>query len=431
MSWSSIPTAASTWGDAAGAATKSAWAGVSAPATADALESRQQQALQQILTALQGIPVVTQRDRAALTAKANEIATPILRALGISADVAQTLILQAVAQIGGLGFLNALLPPARNDLNEIVLNPDGGVWVLPKSGSGFLRLDMPLSTDAAWRAVEALLAPLGRTLTEASPSVGAKLPREQGFGGARVQAMHPVIVPGSRFPSVNIRLFEAKPVKPEQLLAWDALPEFVLHELLAAVANKCRVLICGGTATGKTTFLSALACGIPNDARIVKIEDPEEIYLEHAHVVTIEARPAILGSDVPEYTLRNGVDDAMRMSPKWLIVGEVRKGDAALALFRAQMSDHPGLSTFHAESAPHAAFRMAVIMKADAGVDLDASYAIFANAVDLVVQVGWRDKKRKIVGVWQVDGLQHGKVAFSTLWEYGQSTMKPITRQRH
>ncbi len=158
---------------------------------------------------------------------------------------------------------------------------------------------------------------------------------------------------------------------------------------MEAVASKLRVLVVGGTATGKTTLLSALANGIPQHARIVKIEDPEEIWLQHPNVVTLEARPSPPGSTVPPYRVQDGVDDAMRMAPDWLIVGEVRTGQAALSLFRAQMSDHPGLCTFHAEGAEAAVHRMSVIMFADAQVPLEAAKEIFAQAVDLVVQVGW------------------------------------------
>ena len=118
------------------------------------------------------------------------------------------------------------------------------------------------------------------------------------------------------------------------------------------------------------------------------VEDPEEIWLQHPNVVTLEARPAPPGSTVPPYRVQDGVDDAMRMAPDWLIVGEVRTGQAALSLFRAQMSDHPGLCTFHAEGAEAAVHRMSVILFAHSQVRMEAAKEIFAQAVDLVVQVG-------------------------------------------
>ena len=132
-------------------------------------------------------------------------------------------------------------------------------------------------------------------------------------------------------------------------------------------------MVIGGTATGKTTLLSALCHGIPSAARIVKIEDPEEIWVPHPNVTTLEARPAPPGSNVPSYTVADGVDDAMRLAPTYVIVGEVRRGDAALALFRAMMSDHAGLTTFHADGPEHAAYRIGVIMYSDAGVRMEAA----------------------------------------------------------
>ena len=205
----------------------------------------------------------------------------------------------------------------------------------------------------------------------------------------------------------------------------------MIDGLVEAVASKLRVLVVGGTATGKTTLLSALANGIPRSARVVKIEDPEEIWLAHPNVVTIEARPAPSGSTVAPYRVQDGVDDAMRMAPDWLIVGEVRTGQAALSLFRAQMSDHPGLSTFHAEGAETAVHRMSVIMFADAGVHMEAAKEIFIQAVDLVVQVGWLGGKRRILGVWEtMPEMKAGNVEFRQVYQPGDTKLGRLSRRR-
>jgi pilus assembly protein CpaF len=208
------------------------------------------------------------------------------------------------------------------------------------------------------------------------------------------------------------------------------LPEVVLAALLEAVSSRLRVMVVGGTATGKTTLLSALCHGIPADARIVKVEDPEEIWLPHPNVTTLEARPAPPGSDVPAYTVSDGVDDAMRLAPSHLIVGEVRTGDAALSLFRALMSDHAGLTTFHAEGPEEALFRLGVILFADAQVRFEAAKGLFVQAIDLVIQVGWREKTRRCLGVWEVGDLSGGKVTFRILWQPGEAEMKAPERRR-
>jgi len=109
----------------------------------------------------------------------------------------------------------------------------------------------------------------------------------------------------------------------------------------------------------------------------------------------------------------------------------VRTGQAALSLFRAQMSDHPGLSTFHAEGPQAAVHRMAVIMLSDAGVDMEAAKEIFAQAVDLVVQVGWRDGRRRILGVWETEPeMKAGNVGFRQVYRAGDMEMNGISRKR-
>ena len=121
----------------------------------------------------------------------------------------------------------------------------------------------------------------------------------------------------------------------------------------------------------------------------------------------------------------------MRMAPDWLIVGEVRTGQAALSLFRAQMSDHPGLSTFHAEGAQAAVHRMAVIMFADAQVRMEAAKEIFVQAVDLVVQVGWLEGRRQILGVWETaPEMKAGNVVFRQVYKPGEAELCRINRRR-
>ena len=335
----------------------------------------------------------------------------------------ETIAREVVARIGGLGFLAPLLR-LDSGLTEIAINPDGSVWVIPKGEQDFVPVDVHPSQNDVWRAVEALLAPLGRACNEASPSVDAKLPRQEGLpGGARIKICHPVIAPGKGYPAISIRLFEPKPVPPSQLVAWGMAPQRIVDALVEAIGKGLRTLVIGGTASGKTTLLSAICNGIPKPARVLKIEDPEEIWLDHPHVVTLEARPVQLGTAATSYMLSSGVDDAMRMSPRWLIVGEMRRGDAAAALFRAQMSDHPGLSTFHAEGPEAAINRLNLLLFNDVGIRAEGAKEMFIQAIDLLVQVGFRldkqgKRRRHIVGIWKVQKtLKAGNVIFTPLYQ--------------
>jgi len=368
---------------------------------------------------LDHLPLDVIRDRIRLRDEALRAVHAAVANLGraVSETLVPALVDQVVAKVGGLSFLHELLPPIRNDLTEIMMNADGSLWGIKKDARDPVRLDHHPDEQETWRAVEALLAPIGRAISKATPLVNAKIPRGDGMGGARVHIVHPRLAPGEGYPVINIRIFEPKPVTMEQLLEWKVAPAHVLDALVGWVASEYRLLISGATATGKTTVLSAISNGIPRKARVVKIEDPEEIWIDHPHVISLEARPSQIGTNSPGVSVKDLVDSALRMSPRWLIVGEVRTGDVANTLFRAQMSDHPGLSTFHATDPRHAVHRMALIMFADEGIRMAAAKENFSQAIDLVAQIGWLEGRRRLVGVWAVrKELKGGDVAMDDVY---------------
>ncbi len=412
------------------------WGGVSKRLTQEQVDEIVQQAAASLSKTL---PFGALRDRQRLAGLANQAIRASVRALSApepnQAQLNQ-MVTQLVSRLGGMGFLDALMPPVSHEFTDIQLNGDGAVWVRRKGELYFDRLEGVHPTqEEAWRAVEAILAPAGRALTEATPSVDVKIPRDPSieFGGARVKALHPIVAVGE-WPTLSIRMYEGRPVPPQKIVDWNVMPPHVMESLLAAVRNRLRVMVIGGTATGKTTLLSALCHGIEPQARIVTIEDPQELWLPHPNITTLEARPAPPGSTVPPYTIEDGVADAMRLSPTHLIVGEVRKGEAALSLFNAMMSDHAGLTTFHAESPENAAFRLAVLMAAtEKRVQYTAGKGLFSLAIDLVVQVGFhpQTEKRACMGVWEVEPeLKHGEVRFRELWTPGKEEMSPPQRKR-
>ena len=370
-----------------------------------------------------------------LNNKARSIVQRILidRRYDANIDMVSDIAERLVARVTGLEFLFPLLK--RDDISNIFINPDGTLRVQRKGKQGYETLKENLDPREIDRINEALLRTSGRALTEATPSVDCKLPRIETLpglkGGARVKLIHPIIATGKfELPSISIRLYETKPVYPERIIEWKMAPAKVVEKMLEWIGRKTRVLVVGGTNTGKTTLLSALCNGgIHKDSRIVKIEDPEEIWLDHTHVVTLEARPAPPGSSVPPYKIKDGVDDAMRMSPDWLIVGEVRTGDAALTLFRAQMSDHPGLSTFHAESPELAIYRMGNLLISDTQEsNMENARSTFSMAVDMVIQVGWLENRRQILGVWEVEKkLIDGDVKIRQLYTPGKDHIEELT----
>ena len=373
-------------------------------------------------------------DRLHVTARG--VVHKVLNEKRIDADVETIagLAQKLVARVSGLEFLMPLFK--RDDISNIFINPDGTLRIQRKGKRAFDIVRNNITAQEVDRVVEALLRTSGRALSEATPTVDAKLPRIEALpglkGGARVKLIHPIIATGKfEVPSISIRLYQTAPVRPEDIIGWKVAPEKVIHKLMEVLnKKKARLLVVGGTNTGKTTLLSALVNGgIDPGSRIVKIEDPEEIWLDHDHVVTLEARPAPPGSSVPPYTIKDGVDDAMRMSPDWLIVGEVRTGDAALTLFRAQMSDHPGLSTFHAESPEFAIYRVGNLLISDTQeTDMRNAKSTFAMAVDVIIQVGWSGKERRIMGVWEIEKmLKHDEVVIHPLYTLGDDDMKDLT----
>ena len=194
----------------------------------------------------------------------------------------------------------------------------------------------------------------------------------------------------------------------------------MMADLKRAMEEGYRVLITGGTRTGKTTLLSALCNFLPLGWRIIKMEDPSEIWIDRDTVQTIEARPAALGTDLVPYTLADAVDDAMRMSPDYLITGEVRDGRAGMALFRAMMTGHSGACTFHADSPREAVQRLVTILGADGNVPAPEARQMIADSVDLLVQISIPRQidKRVAMSIQNVcRELRDGEVVFNPIWK--------------
>ena len=323
----------------------------------------------------------------------------------------------------GLGFLDLLLPPARTDLSEICIYSSGLVQVMKKNSVRWETLpDMKPDPGEINRVLDRLLGPQNKSLNEANPSINAKLPATlHNPGGGRVKALHPAIVPPGLNPSINIRLFEQKPVLPEWILERGMMSSEMMALLQTAMEQGYRILITGGTRTGKTTLLSALCNFLPSAWRIVKIEDPEEIWINRPTVQTVEARPAAIGTEIQSYTLANGVDDAMRMSPDYLILGEVRDGQAGLSLFRAMMTGHSGASTFHADNPREAVRRLTTVLGADTGMRPADALRLISEAVDVLVQIGIRHEVRRVTVIANVGKeLKNSDIAFEPVYRYDE-----------
>ena len=230
------------------------------------------------------------------------------------------------------------------------------------------------------RIIDKIVSQVGRRVDEASPMVHARVP-----DGSRVNAIIPPLA--LKGPTLTIRKFSRDPYTMNDLISFGSISPKAAQFLAACVKGKLNILISGGTGTGKTTTLNAMSAFIPNDERIVTIEDAAELQLQQEHVITLESRPPnIEGSG--EVRIRELVRNALRMRPDRIIVGEVR-GPETLDMLQAMNTGHEGsLTTIHANSPRDALSRLeTLVLTAGVELPLRAIREQVSSAFDLLVQI--------------------------------------------
>jgi pilus assembly protein CpaF len=300
-------------------------------------------------------------------------------------------IVQAVVdETLGLGPLERLFRDP--DVTEVMVNGPHAVFVERR---GLIEpVDVRFADNAhVLHVIDRILSPLGRRVDEGSPMVDARLP-----DGSRVNAIIPPLALDG--PVLTVRRFRAEPLTGDDLVELGTLTPEMLDLVRDAVRAKRNVLVTGGTGTGKTTTLAALASAIPATERVVTIEDAAELRLPLPHVVRLESRPASLeGSGaVP---IRSLVRNALRMRPDRIVVGEVRGGEA-LDLLQALTTGHEGsLSTVHASSPSDAIRRLTTLaLMGDIDLPYRAVAEQVAHAIDLIVhQARLADGARRVVEI--------------------------------
>jgi pilus assembly protein CpaF len=256
---------------------------------------------------------------------------------------------------------------------------------------------------------------VGRRIDESSPMVDARL-----SDGSRVNAVIPPLsVDG---PVLTIRKFAKDPFRVDDLVRFGTLTADVATLLSATVRGRLNVLVSGGTGTGKTTLLNVLSGFIPDDERIVTIEDAVELQLAQSHVVRLESRPANIEGR-GQVAIRDLVRNSLRMRPDRIIVGEVRGGEA-LDMLQAMNTGHEGsLSTVHANS-PRDALSRIETMVLMAGIDLPtrAIREQVASAIDVIVHLSrLRDGSRRVTSVTEVVGMEGDVITLQDLYAFDYS----------
>ena len=297
----------------------------------------------------------------------------------------------------GYGPLQRLLDD--DDVTEIMVNRHDQIYIERK---GRLQLSgLRFSSEAQLRTViERIVSRVGRRIDESSPLVDARL-----ADGSRVNAVIPPLAVGGS--SLTIRKFGKVPLTVRDLIGFGTLSLEMAELLQACVKAKLNIIVSGGTGTGKTTLLNVLSAFIPDNERIVTIEDAVELQIQQEHVVRLESRPPNTEGK-GEITIRDLVRNSLRMRPDRIVVGEVRSGES-LDMLQAMNTGHDGsLSTVHSNSPRDAIARLeTLVLMAGMDLPLRAIREQIASAVNLIVQISrLRDGTRRITHVTEVQGME-------------------------
>jgi pilus assembly protein CpaF len=262
--------------------------------------------------------------------------------------------------------------------------------------------------------IDRIVSKVGRRVDETSPMVDARLP-----DGSRVNAIIPPLALDG--PSLSIRRFGTNPLKLEDLLSFKAFTPEMAMVLEAAIKARLNIIISGGTGCGKTTLLNTLSAFIPNDERIVTIEDAAELQLQQEHVVRLETRPPnIEGKGA--VTTRDLVRNALRMRPERIIIGECR-GAEALDMLQAMNTGHAGsMTTLHANSTRDAQARLeTMIMMAGMELPLKAMRQQIASSVDIIIQANrLQGGPRKVTSITEICGMEQDVIIMQDIFRYKQ-----------
>lgn len=294
----------------------------------------------------------------------------------VAADKRAQLESELLDAVFGFGPLEGLL--ADDSVTEVMVNGPQSVF-FERDGRLF-RSEQGFADESQLRAlVDRILGPLGRRIDELSPMVNARLPE-----GHRVHVVIPPLALDG--PVLTIRKFARRVLTLADMEALGSLDATVRQFLTWAVRARKSIAVSGGTGSGKTTLLNALSCIIPHEERIITIEDSAELrFLEHPHVVRLEARPRNAEGH-GEVTIRDLVINALRMRPDRIVVGECR-GAEALDMLQAMNTGHDGsLTTLHANSTEESIARLTTMVRYGADLPVDVIEANIASAIGLVVQ---------------------------------------------
>ncbi len=327
-------------------------------------------------------------------------------------DLQRTIFTDVTNEMIGYGPIQPLLEDPL--ISEVMVNGPKKVYI-EKKGQ-LVRTDVAFDDEAhVMRVIERIILPLGRRVDPDSPTVDARLP-----DGSRVNAVvRPVALDG---PSITIRKFLKDKLTTEQLVEFGTLTPSMAEFLRACVLARLNIVISGGTGSGKTTLLNVLSGFIPENERIITIEDAAELQLQQDHVLRMETKPRNVDGG-GETTVRDLVKNSLRMRPDRIVVGECRGGEA-LDMLQAMNTGHDGsLTTLHANSPRDALSRLeTMVLMAGMELPLKVVRQQVSSAVDLIVQqTRLKDGSRKITAITEVAGMEGDTIVLTDIFKFEQT----------
>ncbi len=334
------------------------------------------------------------------------------KAYPLTSEEKSNIIDDIINDVTGYGPIEEFLDD--EEVTEIMVNNPQKIYI-EKAGKIYLTSKTFLDEAHLLQIINKIVGKVGRRIDEASPYVDARLP-----DGSRVNVIvHPLVLNG---PVLTVRKFSADPFTIEDLVKMGTCTQKVADFLEICTKGRINIICSGGTGTGKTTTLNVLSSFIPNDERIITIEDAAELQLNQEHVIRLESRPPNIEGK-GEVTIRDLVRNALRMRPDRIIIGEVRGGEA-LDMLQAMNTGHDGsLSTIHANSSRDVLSRLeTMVLMAGMEIPMKAIREQISSAVDLIVHMNrLKDGTRRFVRISEVQGMEQDTITLQDLFLFDYS----------
>ena len=321
-----------------------------------------------------------------------------------------SIVQQVYSSIRGFGLLDSIL--TDDTITEVMINGPDNIFIEQKGR--LYKLNKRFESQRRLEdIIQRIVGLAGREVNQANPICDTRLP-----DGSRVNVVLPPLALCG--PTITIRKFSKTPMTIERLIQYGSLTQEIADKLELLVKAKFNIFICGGTGSGKTTFLNALSNYIPHDERVITIEDSAELQITGVdNLVSLETRNAN-ASGAGQITIRDLIKSSLRMRPERIVVGEVRGGEA-LDMLQAMNTGHDGsLSTGHANSTQDMLSRLeTMVLQGAAGLPLEAIRQQIASAVDIIIHLSrLRDKSRKTMEITEVVGYKDGQIILNPLYVF-------------